>query len=132
MSGRRGKNDAADAAAICEAVTRPAMLFVPVKEEHQQIILRLHRTRQGFIEERTASYNRLRGLIAEFGIGSVHAAQLQTEISMRTKPANLHCARFQSGIDRVAGFQPEQQHAELTGMVIGVALCDHLQANLPV
>ncbi|TAN71718.1 MAG: IS110 family transposase [Gallionella sp.] len=68
MTGKRGKNDAADAAAICEAVTRPAMLFVPVKEEHQQIILCLHRTRQGFVEERTASYNRLRGLIAEFGI----------------------------------------------------------------
>jgi len=68
MTGRRGKNDAADAAAICEAVTRPAMLFVPIKEEHQQIILCLHRTRQGFVEERTASYNRLRGLIAEFGI----------------------------------------------------------------
>ena len=64
MTGRRGKNDAADAAAICEAVTRPNMLFVPVKEEHQQIILCLHRTRQGFVEERTASYNRLRGLIA--------------------------------------------------------------------
>jgi transposase len=68
MTGKRGKNDAADAAAICEAVTRPTMLFVPVKEEHQQIILCLHRTRQGFVEERTASYNRLRGLIAEFGI----------------------------------------------------------------
>ena len=68
VTGKRGKNDAADAAAICEAVTRPAMLFVPVKEEHQQIILCLHRTRQGFVEERTASYNRLRGLIAEFGI----------------------------------------------------------------
>ncbi|MHB1332060.1 MAG: IS110 family RNA-guided transposase [Sulfuriferula sp.] len=68
MTGNRGKNDAADAAAIREAVTRPAMLFVPVKEEQQQIILCLHRTRQGFVEERTASYNRLRGLIAEFGI----------------------------------------------------------------
>lgn len=68
MSGKRGKNDAADAAAICEAVTRPQMRFVPVKEEHQQIILCLHRTRQGFVEERTATYNRLRGLIAEFGI----------------------------------------------------------------
>jgi transposase len=68
MSGRRGKNDAADAAAICEAVTRPAMRFVPVKEEHQQIILTLHRTRQGFVEERTALYNRLRGLVSEFGI----------------------------------------------------------------
>ena len=68
MSGRRGKNDAADAAAICEAVTRPTMRFVPVKEEAQQIILCLHRTRQGFVEERTATYNRLRGLISEFGI----------------------------------------------------------------
>jgi len=68
MSGKRGKNDAADAAAICEAVTRPNMRFVPVKEEHQQIILCLHRTRQGFVEERTALYNRLRGLIAEFGV----------------------------------------------------------------
>ncbi|MBI3479881.1 MAG: IS110 family transposase [Nitrosomonadales bacterium] len=68
MSGKKGKNDAADAAAICEAVTRPNMRFVPVKEEHQQIILTLHRTRQGFVEERTASYNRLRGLIGEFGI----------------------------------------------------------------
>lgn len=68
MSGRRGKNDAADAAAICEAATRPAMRFVPVKEEHQQLILALHRTRQGFVEERTALYNRLRGLISEFGI----------------------------------------------------------------
>ena len=45
MSGKRGKNDAADVAAICEAVTRPAMRFVPAKEEHQQIILTLHRTR---------------------------------------------------------------------------------------
>jgi len=68
MSGKRGKNDAADAAAICEAVRRPHMRFVPVKEEHQQIILCLHRTRNGFVEERTATYNRLRGLISEFGI----------------------------------------------------------------
>jgi len=68
MSGKRGQHDAADAAAICEAVTRPHMRHVPVKEEHPQIILTLHRARQGFVEERTALYNRLRGLIAEFGI----------------------------------------------------------------
>ncbi len=68
MSGKRGKNDANDAAAICEAVTRPHMRFVPIKDEQQQSVLSLHRIRQGFIEERTASYNRLRGLIAEFGI----------------------------------------------------------------
>lgn len=68
LGGKRGKNDAADAAAICEAVTRPHMRFVPVKDVDQQAILCLHRTRQGFIEERTALYNRLRGLIAEFGV----------------------------------------------------------------
>jgi transposase len=68
LSGRRGKNDAADAAAICEAVTRPNMRFVPIKDEHQQATLCLHRTRQGFVAERTAAYNRLRGLIAEFGV----------------------------------------------------------------
>ncbi len=68
MTGKRGKNDAADAAATCEAVTRPQMLFVPIKDEHQQATLTLHRTRQGFVEERTVLYNRLRGLIAEFGI----------------------------------------------------------------
>jgi transposase len=68
MSGKRGKNDAADAAAICEAVTRPSMRFVPLKDEHQQATLCLHRTRQGFVEERTAIYKRIRGLISEFGM----------------------------------------------------------------
>ena len=65
MRGKRGKNDAADAAAIAEAVTRSYMRFVPIKEQHPQIILCLHRTRQGFVAERTATYNRLRGLISE-------------------------------------------------------------------
>lgn len=54
--------------AICEAVRRPHMRFVPVKDESQQAMQCLHRTRQGFIEEKTATYNRLRGLISEFGI----------------------------------------------------------------
>lgn len=68
LAGKAGKNDAADALAICEAVRRPHMRFVPVKDEEQQSMQCLHRTRQGFIEERTASYNRLRGLISEFGL----------------------------------------------------------------
>jgi transposase len=68
MSGKRGKNDAADAAAICEAVTRPSMRFVPLKDEHQQATLCLHRTRQSFVEERTPIYNRIRGLLSEFGV----------------------------------------------------------------
>ncbi|MGH7261476.1 MAG: IS110 family transposase [Nitrospiraceae bacterium] len=68
MSGKHGKNDAADAAAICEAATRPKMRFVPVKTVDQQGSLCVHRVRQGFIEERTATINRLRGLLCEFGI----------------------------------------------------------------
>ena len=47
MSGKRGKNDAADAAAICEAVMRPSMRFVPIKSEEQQSRLMVHRARQG-------------------------------------------------------------------------------------
>ena len=62
-----GKNDGNDAAAICEAVSRPSMLFVPIKSVEQQALLTLHRVRQGFIEERTATINRIRGLMAEFG-----------------------------------------------------------------
>ena len=68
LSGKRGKNDAADAAAICEAVQRPSMRFVPIKNLAQQGQLGIHRVRQGFIEQRTATINRIRGLLAEFGI----------------------------------------------------------------
>jgi transposase len=68
MSGKRGKNDAQDAAAICEAAGRPNMRFVPVKTAEQQAMLAVHRVRQGFVEERTATINRLRGLLAEYGV----------------------------------------------------------------
>jgi transposase len=68
LSGRRGKNDAADAAAICEAVQRPNMRFVPVKSIEQQGRLMVHRARQGFVEQRTATLNRIRGLLSEVGI----------------------------------------------------------------
>jgi len=65
---RSGKNDGNDAEAICEAVQRPSMRFVPIKSVEQQAILTMHRVRQGFIEERTAAINRIRGLLAEFGV----------------------------------------------------------------
>jgi len=65
---RKGKNDGNDAEAICEAVGRPGMRFVPIKSAEQQALLTLHRVRQGFIEERTATINRIRGLLAEFGV----------------------------------------------------------------
>lgn len=68
MQGKQGNNDANDAAAICEVVTRPTMRFVPVKSEDTQATLTAHRVRQGFVEEHTATINRIRGLMAEFGI----------------------------------------------------------------
>ena len=65
---KTNKNDAADAEAICEAVSRPNMRFVPIKTVEQQAILSLHRGRQGFIKDRTARANQIRGLLAEYGI----------------------------------------------------------------
>ena len=65
---KSGKNDGNDAEAICEAVARPTMRFVAINSLEQQSILTLHRARQGFIEERTATINRIRGLLSEFGV----------------------------------------------------------------
>jgi len=65
---KTNKNDAADAEAICEAVTRPSMRFVPTKNIEQQAVLALHRARQGFVKARTAQANQIRGLLAEYGI----------------------------------------------------------------
>jgi transposase len=62
------KNDGNDAEAVCEAVSRPSMRFVPVKSAEQQALLTLHRVRQGFVVQRTALINRLRGLMSEFGV----------------------------------------------------------------
>ena len=68
MEGKGGKNDAADAAAICEAASRPTMRFVPVKSCARQGALCIHRLREGYKEERTACINRIRGLLSEFGL----------------------------------------------------------------
>jgi transposase len=65
---KTNKNDAADAEAICEAVGRPNMRFVPIKNIEQQAVLSLHRVRQGFVKARTAQANQIRGLLAEFGL----------------------------------------------------------------
>ena len=65
---KTNKNDAADAEAICEAVARPNMRFVPIKNAEQQAVLALHRVRQSFIKARTAQANQIRGLVGEFGL----------------------------------------------------------------
>ena len=65
---KRGKTDAADAEAVCEAVARPTMRFVPVKSPEQQAALSMHRTRDLLVKQRTQLVNMIRGLLAEFGI----------------------------------------------------------------
>lgn len=65
---KTNKHDAADAEAICEAVLRPNMRFVPIKEVEQQGVLALHRARQGMVKARTAQANQIRGLLSEFGL----------------------------------------------------------------
>lgn len=65
---RRQKNDAADAEAICEAVTRPTMRFVPVKSADRQSVLVLHRSRELLVRQRTMLINAIRGHCAEFGL----------------------------------------------------------------
>jgi transposase len=67
---KRSKNDANDAAAICEAVTRPSMRFVAIKTTEQQTVLMLHRSRQLLVRQRTMLSNALRGHLAELGIVS--------------------------------------------------------------
>ena len=74
---KRGKTDAGDAEAICEAVTRPTMRFVPIKSVEQQAALALHRARDLLVRQRSQLVNMVRGLLAELGIhipkGITHA-----------------------------------------------------------
>jgi transposase len=82
---KRNKNDAADAEAICEAVTRPTMRFVPTKTADQQAVLMLHRARGLLVRQRTMLVNALRAHMAEFGIiapqGLRHVEELTNEIA---------------------------------------------------
>ena len=77
---RRGKNDAADAAAICEAVARPNMRFVPIKSEDQQAALMLHKARELLMRQQTMLVNALRAHMAELGM--IAAALFQAAASL--------------------------------------------------
>lgn len=87
---KRGKTDANDAEAICEAVTRPTMRFVAMKSEQQQAALALHRTRDLLVKQRTQLVNMIRALLAEFGVemarGLHHALELAARIASGTAP----------------------------------------------
>ncbi|MGH6891369.1 MAG: IS110 family transposase [Dongiaceae bacterium] len=77
---KRNKNDAADAEAICEAVTRPTMRFVPIKSVDAQSVLMLHRARHLLVRQRTAQVSAMRAHLAEYGIvapkGRAHVRDL--------------------------------------------------------
>ena len=73
---KRGKTDAGDAEAICEAVTRPTMRFVPIKSVEQQAALALHRTRDLLVRQRTQLVNMIRGLLAELASISPKASRI--------------------------------------------------------
>ena len=86
---KRGKSDAADAAAICEAMSRPNMRFVVVKSEDQQATLMAHKTRELLIKQRTMSVNALRGHLAEFGVIAAKGISHVEELLERAAAADL-------------------------------------------
>jgi len=87
---KRGKNDAADAEAICEAMSRPGMRFVAVKSEDQQATLMAHKTRDLLVKQRTMTINAVRGHLAEFGVvvakGTDHVDELAEKAKAITMP----------------------------------------------
>ncbi len=100
---KTNKNDAADAEAICEAVARPNMRFVPIKTVEQQSVLALHRARQSLVKMRTAQANQIRGLLAEFGLvipqGIRHVSQRVPDLI--EDGANELCGTFRVAIQRL-------------------------------
>lgn len=105
---KRGKTDANDAEAICEAATRPTMRFVPVKSPEQQAALALHRTRDLLVKQRTQLVNMIRGLLAEFGIetarGLHHALELAARLADGQAPEVPELAqRVVAGLARQIG-----------------------------
>jgi transposase len=118
------KNDRNDAEAICEAVSRPQMRFVPIKTVEQQAVLTVHRARGLLVSERTAVANQIRGLLMEYGVvipaglqrlrralpGVLSAADDTLPTLARTVVSELQ-ARLQEVDERIAGY--ERQIAQL-------------------
>ena len=93
---KRGKNDANDAAAICEAMSRPDMRFVPIKSADQQAVLMLHKTRELLVKQRTMTANALRGHLSEFGLISpkgIHRVMNAGACASRRNPSRRGQAR---------------------------------------
>ena len=120
---KTNKNDAADAEAICEAVSRPNMRYVPIKNGEQQAVLALHRARQGFVKARTAQANQIRGLLAEYGFvipqGIAYIAKRLPEI-LEDGENNLP-GTFRQLLNRLGDHLKEldRQVGELEGQIQG-------------
>lgn len=128
MEGRRGKNDANDAAAVCEAAGRPQMRFVPVKTVEQQAILAVHRLREGYKEERTACINRIRGLLAEFGLVFVQSPEV-----LREQLADV-IEDARNEMPHLARMALQRAHLQWLELECHIAWCDeriaaHVQAD---
>ena len=110
---KRGKNDAVDAEAICEAMSRPGMRFVPIKSAEQQATLMLHKTRELLVKQRTMSVNALRSHLSEFGIiiakgiGRIDEllklAEVDTTLPDAAKTAVKALAAILEGIEKAIG-----------------------------
>lgn len=86
---KRGKNDAVDAAATCEAVSRPSMRFVAIKSEAQQATLMAHKARDLLVKQRTMTVNSLRGCLAEFGVVVAKGVHRVEELAQKAAEARL-------------------------------------------
>lgn len=115
---KTNKNDAADAAAICEAVTRPGMRFVDIKTEEQQAILLLHRDREGLTRDRTALINRLRATLAEFGVATPSGPQRLNR--WFREDYSSYCGHLPGLVER----QVERMRARLRGLENEIAALD--------
>ena len=109
---KRSKSDAADAAAICEAVTRPSMRFVPIKSADQQALLMLHRTRDLLVRQRTQLINALRAHLAEFGLvaatgreGLAQLAAIITDESSRELLPSAMKQALQTIVDQLTALE---------------------------
>lgn len=94
---KRGKTDAADAEAICEAVTRPTMRVVAVKSEEQLVALMLQKARDLLVRQRTMLINALRMHVGEYGIVKAQALSASTHCWRWCRRLKMPCAARQSG-----------------------------------
>jgi transposase len=132
MQGRSGKNDANDAAAICEAASRPMMRFVPMKSPEQQAMLAVHRLREGYKEERTACINRIRGLLAEFGLVFAQSPEVIEDATnelpamarLALQQAHLHWVELESHVawcdERIAAHLRLDEQAKTAAKLCGI------------